>query len=118
MAEKTNTPDADAVQVVLCTCQERDSLRLAHALVDQAAVACVNIVPKITSVYLWDGEVREDKESLLIIKTTQERIALLKQIIDDTHSYDLPEILVLAIDDQNSSAEYLGWVRSMVGPSQ
>lgn len=118
MGEQTNTHEAHAVRAVLCTCQERDALRLAHALVDQSAVACVNIVPKITSVYMWDGEVCEDKESLLIIKTTQERLSLLRQIIDEIHPYDLPEILVLPVDGEDSSAEYLGWIRSTVGPIQ
>ncbi len=118
MGEQTTPPDPSAVRVVLCTCQERDSLRLAHALVDQAAVACVNIVPKITSVYLWEGEVCEDKETLLIIKTVQDRLQLLQQIINDTHPYDLPEVLVLPVDENDSSADYLGWVRTTVGPSQ
>ena len=99
----------DAVQIVLCTCPERESLHLAHALVDRRVAACVNIAPKITSVYVWEGEVCEEKETLLVIKTSSDKVNELRDTILEVHTYSVPEILVIDTRPE-SHGDYVQWV--------
>ena len=63
-------------RVVLMTCgSEEEAGKIAEALVMENLAACVNIVPKVTSVYRWKGEVCRDDEVLLIAKTREIHLA-------------------------------------------
>ena len=105
-----------AVRIVLCTCPERESLHLAHALVDRRVAACVNIVPQITSVYIWEGKVCEEKETLLVIKTSDAMVGELRDTILEVHTYSVPEILVLDTESGESHGDYVQWVIDTVSP--
>ena len=101
-------------RVVLTTASSVDEAKkIANALVEGRLAACVNIVPKIESVYRWVGKVEEAQECLLIIKTTAALIPTLRDSIQQVHSYELPEFLVIAVED--GSEEYLKWIASSVG---
>ena len=102
------------LRVVLCTSSEREALRLAHTLVSEKLAACVNIVPSITSVYRWNDDVCEDKESLLIIKTTLEALPALTASIRETHSYSVPEAISLTIRRGEGNEDYLAWLEASV----
>ncbi len=96
-------------RVVLTTCGSKDEAgRIAHALVDRHLAACVNISSPIESVYRWQGRVETATEYLLLIKTTAERFPAVRDAIRELHSYDLPECIMLPIED--GSAEYLKWI--------
>lgn len=105
---------SDGVRVAFCTCPEREALRIAHHLVDTGVAACVNILPKITSVYRWQGEICEDRESLLIIKTTSRRVEDMRAAVLAVHSYAVPEILVVDSAEAESHEPYIEWVRAAV----
>ncbi|RIH89796.1 divalent-cation tolerance protein CutA [Calidithermus roseus] len=95
--------------VVLCTVPDEDSAQsIAHALVAEGLAACVNVLPRLTSVYRWEGEVTSGEELLLIIKTRQERYAALEARIKELHPYTVPEIIALPI--QHGSKDYLDWL--------
>ena len=81
---------------------------LAHQIVDQQLAACCNIIPGITSVYRWKGELCEDQECLLVMKTVKPRYKQLQEFIREHHPYDLPEIIALPVTE--STEEYLSWV--------
>ena len=81
---------------------------LAERMVSERLAACVNIVPGITSVYLWEGKIVSDSERLLLIKTTRRCYSRLEALILQRHPYDLPEIIVLPI--QQGHADYLKWI--------
>jgi len=101
--------------VILCTCPDHAIAgRLARSLVQQRLAACVNIVPAIRSIYSWQGELCDDKEVLLVIKTLQSRFAELEAWLCEHHPYDVPE--VVAISAEHVSADYLAWIASSVTP--
>jgi periplasmic divalent cation tolerance protein len=96
-------------RIVLTTVASReDAERIAHALVDARLAACVNIVPQIHSVYRWQGKVEASDELLLVVKTTADRFAVVKERILELHPYELPECI--AIDVHDGSEPYLRWI--------
>ena len=100
-------------RIVLCTAgSEEEARKIAHSLVEQCLAACVNIVPHIESVYRWQGKVESSREWLLLIKTTVDRFAVVRDAIRELHSYDLPECIAIAIED--GSADYLEWIGESV----
>ena len=95
--------------VVLITAgSQEEADRIAHALVAEMLAACVNILPGVTSVYRWEGEVQRDQEWLLVAKTTREVLDDLVRRVQATHSYDLPEIIALPV--VGGSKGYLRWI--------
>lgn len=99
--------------VVLTTCgNDEDAAALARALVERRAAACVNAVGGVTSTYRWQGRVQQDRETLLIVKTTKQRFAAVERTIREHSKYELPEIIALPV--QAGGADYLAWVRESV----
>lgn len=102
-------------RVVLTTAgSQEEAQKIAHALVERKLAACVNIVPRIESVYRWQGKVESATEWLLIVKTTAEAFPSVRDAIKELHSYDLPECVMLEIAD--GSEAYLGWIGDNVKP--
>lgn len=97
--------------VVLVTVPPAQAAELARALVQSRLAACVNTMPT-QSVYRWDGEVVEEPETMLLIKTTGERYPELEQFIRERHSYEVPEIIALPID--RALPEFASWLRQSV----
>lgn len=81
---------------------------LARQIVEQQLVACCNIVPGVTSIYRWKGELQEDQECLLVMKTTEIRYIQLSEFILQQHPYETPELIASPITQ--STQEYLSWV--------
>lgn len=101
-------------EVVLITAPNEEVGRaLARALVEEHLAACVNLVPGLTSVYRWQGEVVEDEEVLLIVKTTTFAFPRLKERVLALHPYAVPEILALPVAEGHGP--YLDWLRENVG---
>lgn len=75
---------------------------------EQKLVACVNILPEMTSIYRWDGEIKVATEHQMIIKTSTQNVPTLQQSILDLHPYECPEILHLAVTGGHH--EYLNWI--------
>jgi periplasmic divalent cation tolerance protein len=100
-------------RIVLCTAGSEDEARkIARHLVEQRLAACVNTIPRIESIYRWQGKVESSAEWLLLIKTTQEKFANVRDAIRDLHSYELPECVAISIED--GSAAYLEWIGQSV----
>ena len=95
--------------VVLTTVgADHDANDLATDLVEKRLAACVNIVPRIESVYRWRGNVERDDEQLLIIKTVSERLPALKDALFARHPYEVPELVVVEMDDIGDA--YRDWL--------
>ena len=95
--------------VVLMTAASREEAnQIAELLVSAQLAACVQILPEIESVYRWQGEVKREKEILLLAKTVASRFDELESRVRAMHSYETPEIIAVPVTD--SSAPYLGWL--------
>lgn len=103
--------ESSAIELILCTAPEGEAEKIARTIIEEHLSACVNI-SHVRSVYRWEGEVIVDSEELLICKTTADLRGDLIRRIEEIHSYDIPEVLVLPVPDGNDS--YLAWVRSEV----
>lgn len=100
------------MRVVLCNCSPDKAGALARALVADRLAACVNLLGSVQSVYRWAGEICEEPEITLVIKTSEDRLEALKRQIIELHPYDVPEILALPVDVEASHAPYVAWVRA------
>ena len=95
--------------IVLCTVPDAATGEsLARALVEARLAACVNIIPGLTSIYRWKGEVHQDNELLLIAKTRHDRFEELSAMLSGLHPYELPEIIAVPIT--NGRPAFLSWI--------
>jgi len=90
---------------------EKDAKKLAVHLVEEKYAACVNIIPRIRSIYEWDGEIHDEQEFLLIIKSPKSNLDLIKGFIDKTHSYEVPEFV--SVDVVDALPDYLQWIEDV-----
>ncbi|MFM8330180.1 MAG: divalent-cation tolerance protein CutA [Candidatus Methylumidiphilus sp.] len=95
--------------LVLCACPAGDAAQsLAEILVRERLAACVNILPGVLSVYVWQGALEHSPESLLLMKTRRDAYPQLETRLRALHPYELPEIV--AIDIDHGLPEYLNWI--------
>ena len=92
----------------ITTKNEEEALTLANFAVEKNLAACGNIFPKMKSVYKWNKQLQNDNETLLILKTNSSKYPLLKKLIKEKHSYEVPCILKIPIIDGNK--KYLKWI--------
>lgn len=102
--------DGDGILLVMITAPgEEHGEKIAKALVEDRLGACVNLISKIRSFFRWKGQMCEEEEVLLLIKTTAESMERLIQRVKELHPYELPEIIALPI--VKGLSDYLNWVR-------
>lgn len=92
----TNLPDVASAE------------KLAHALIERRAAACVNVLAACRSIYRWQGAVDAADEIPLLIKTTAANYTLVEEIVRVQHPYDVPELIALPIT--HGLPAYLGWL--------
>jgi len=103
------------VLLCLCTCPDPDTgARLAAALVDERLAACVNQLHGLRSVYRWQDAVERADETLLLIKTTHDRLPALQARLVALHPYELPELI--AVEAAGGLPAYLDWVAAETRP--
>lgn len=100
-------------QLVFNTCPDQTTAeKLAKQLVTEKLAACVNILPNLTSVYQWQGNIETANEYLLMIKTEKDQYQAIENWIQTNHPYELPEIIAVSID--HGLPKYLQWINSCV----
>ena len=104
----------DKVVIMVTAASRRECRKIARHLVDARLAACVNITQPIESIYRWEGKVAEEKEFLMLIKSTRDLFPKIKAEIGRIHSYHTPEIICLPIID--GSRNYLEWISESVKP--
>lgn len=89
-----------------------EAKRIGKALIGNGLAACVNIIENMTSMYVWDGKLQDANETILIVKTTKERVSDLIEKVKSLHSYDCPCIVSLPVSGGNPA--FLKWVAEEV----
>jgi periplasmic divalent cation tolerance protein len=87
--------------------------KITATILDKRMAACVNIVPKISSMFLWQGKIDAADEVLLIIKTRASRVNDIIETVKSVHSYSVPEIIALPV--MAGHGAYLDWIAGEVG---
>jgi len=98
--------------VLTTTGSQEEAQKIAREVVERKLAACVNIVPRIESIYRWQDKVESATEWLLVIKTEAKAFERLRDSIKELHSYELPECVMVEVAD--GSKEYLGWIEDNV----
>ena len=108
-----NTTDAEDLIVVLTSISDAKAAEtLAHQVVSRRLAACCSIVPGITSIYRWQGELTRDDEALIVIKTAKSRFGELEAFMHEFHPYEVPELIALSAQDCTN--EYLLWMSEQI----
>lgn len=108
---------AEEVRILISTISPGKARKLALALVEEGLAACVNLVPGLRSVYLWKGDVLDEPETMLVIKTTAARAESLARRLAELHPYETPELLSLT--PEAGLPAYLAWIHGATGgPAQ
>ncbi len=101
--------DPDTVVVVYSTAPDAEvARRIARALVERRAAACVQVIPGLHSTYRWEGRLEEADELLLLVKTTRGRLADLELALRELHPYEVPECV--AVEAAHVAEPYRAWV--------
>lgn len=112
MAKRGNAESSELAVCLTTAAGEAEAAALSRTLVEEGLAACISRAP-VRSTYRWDGEVRDDSETLLVMKVPAARIEPLRERLQALSSYDVPEFVVLEVGA--TSAEYLAWVLSSCG---
>jgi periplasmic divalent cation tolerance protein len=97
------------ISIVFVTAgSEEEAATIGHTLVEERLAACANIVPRIRSIYRWKGQIYDEQEFLIIIKTRTALFEPLQERVKKLHSYEVPEIISFPIE--RGLTEYLEWV--------
>jgi len=100
----------DQIVVFMTAPNADEATQIAEMLVERKLAACVQILPPMTSIYVWKGEVQRESEILLVAKSTRAKFDDLEEAVRAIHSYETPEIIALPI--VAGSQSYLSWLSS------
>jgi len=96
------------IVLFITTADAEEAQRIADVLVKEKKAACVNIVPKVSSLFWWQGKVEKAEENLLIVKSRVSALDQIVNLVKEHHRYEVPEIIALPIIGGNP--DYLEWI--------
>jgi periplasmic divalent cation tolerance protein len=101
------------INLIYITVGNMDEARkIGRTLVEERLAACVNMIDAMASLYWWEGEIQEDREVILLAKTTGELVSPLIERVKSLHSYECPCIVSLPILEGNRA--FLDWIEAEV----
>jgi periplasmic divalent cation tolerance protein len=103
------TIDDELVVVLITAADTAEAERVATALLEARLVACVNLVPGVTSLFWWEGQIDRAQEMLLLAKSRRVLVPQLVEAVRAVHSYAVFEVVALPIVAGNPP--YLNWLR-------
>ena len=106
----------DKIVVLVTGSNVRECKRIAKHLLEKKLIACVNIVPMIQSLYHWQGKIADEKECLMVLKSSREIFPALQDEVEKLHSYSVPEVIALPIID--GAPNYLNWIGETIAATQ
>ena len=101
------------VLVQVNTADSAEATRIGRAMVEAGLAAADNVIPEISSIYRWQGEIKESAEAMLVLKVPAARTDEVIERVRALHSYECPAILTLPVADGNP--DYLAWVERETG---
>ena len=96
------------IVLLITASNSEEANKIAEVLLNQRKAACVNIVPRVSSLFWWQDKFDSSQESLLIVKTKASLLTVIIGLVKKFHSYDVPEIIALPIVGGNQ--DYLEWI--------
>jgi len=106
----------DKIVVLVTARNARECARIARRLLDQRLIACANLLPQVRSLYTWKGKTADEKECLMLLKSSRKHFPALRAEVEKLHGYSVPEIIALPIVD--GSPNYLNWIAESVASSK
>jgi periplasmic divalent cation tolerance protein len=105
--------------MTVCSCyitagSREEALQIGRALVEERLAACANLIEGVTSIYRWQGEIQEDAEVALFVKTRMDLVPRLTERVVALHSYDCPCVVALPIEGGNQA--FLDWITAETAP--
>lgn len=102
------------IHMIYVTTKDSDEARrIGKHLVQNQLAACVNIFDQMNSIYVWDGELQDDREAVMIAKTVEDKVPSVIKAVRQLHSYVCPCVLALPVGDGNP--DFLAWIAEQVG---
>ena len=95
---------------------EDEAARVVRTLVEERLIACGNLLPGARSLYRWQGEVKDERETMAILKTRKSDWPALMSRLSELHSYETPEILAVRIG--SGAPGYLTWLEQSLAPEE
>ena len=102
------------MRLIIVTAPIEKAAEIGRVVVEAGLAACVNIIPKVRSIYTWQGNIEDDEEAMMFFKTTEETVEKLTAAIRARHPYEVPEIVAIEIKDNEGNPDYLEWVKNAV----
>jgi len=96
------------IVIFITTTDEQEAQVIAKLLLEKRLIACANVVPKVSSMFWWQGVLESEDECMLILKTKTSLLSEVVEMVKSAHSYDIPEVIALPIIGGNE--DYLKWI--------
>jgi len=100
--------NTELVVLFITTATAEEAGRISEVLLNERKAACVNIVPKVSSLFWWQDKIESAEENLLIVKTKAPLLNEVVRLIIENHSYEVPQVIALPIVGGNQ--DYLEWI--------
>jgi periplasmic divalent cation tolerance protein len=97
--------------IFVTAASEQEAASIGRTVVEEGLAACANIIPHMHSIYRWKGEIWDEGETLIIIKSREEYFERIRSRIRELHSYEVPEITAIQLD--KGDAAYLQWIEAV-----
>ncbi|MEQ8524101.1 divalent-cation tolerance protein CutA [Gracilimonas sp.] len=94
----------------ITTSDKDEAQKIGRALVEENLAACANIIDGMNSIYKWKGEIKEEDECVLIVKTHYSRVKKVTRRVNEMHSYEVPCVISFTITEDEGNPEYLEWL--------
>ncbi|KAK9172065.1 CutA1 divalent ion tolerance protein family protein [Cryptosporidium meleagridis] len=104
--------ESNIILVYISAPNQDEATLIAKTLVDEELCACVSIIPSVRSIYKFKGQVHDENEVMLLVKTTSQLFTALKEKVVEIHSYEIPEIIAVKVVHGNEN--YINWVNQTV----
>lgn len=94
----------------ITTSDKDEAKKIGRALVEENLAACANVIDGMNSIYKWKGEIKEEDECVLIVKTHYSRVKKVTRRVKEMHSYEVPCVISFTITEDEGNQEYLEWL--------